>query len=100
MADFMRIKNENPKLKQSEIANQLSHSTSTSQRYRNDINMPSRYRIQPNNNNKRSEKVSNTNLDNKLHGENDLKGPQMTSNDFVKPDTNTKANKKQMYFER
>ena len=39
MADFMGIKNENPKMKQSEIANQLSYSTSTLQRYRNDIDL-------------------------------------------------------------
>ena len=54
MADFMRNKHEYPKLKQSEIANKLSYSTSTLQRYRNDINMLSLYRIQPNNTNKRS----------------------------------------------
>ena len=36
MADFMRMKYENPKLKQSEIANQLGYSSSTLQRYRND----------------------------------------------------------------
>ena len=29
MADFMRVKNENPKMKQSKIANQLGYSTST-----------------------------------------------------------------------
>ena len=39
MADFMRIKNENPKLKQSETANQSGYSSSTLQGYRNDINM-------------------------------------------------------------
>ena len=39
MADFMRVKYENPRLKQSEIANQLGMSSSTVQRYRNDINM-------------------------------------------------------------
>ena len=38
MADFMLIKNENPTLKQSQIADQLGYS-STLQRYRNDINM-------------------------------------------------------------
>ena len=38
-ADFMRIKYEKPKLKQSEIANPLSYSSSTLQRYRNDINI-------------------------------------------------------------
>ena len=31
MADFMRVKDENPKMKQSEIANQLGYSTSTLQ---------------------------------------------------------------------
>ena len=30
LADFMRVKNENPKIKQSEIADQLGYSTSTS----------------------------------------------------------------------
>ena len=39
MADFMKIKYENPKMKQTEIANQLGMSSSTLQRYRNDINM-------------------------------------------------------------
>ena len=34
MADFMRIKYENPKMKQSELANQLGKSSSTLQRYR------------------------------------------------------------------
>ena len=39
MADFMRLRYENPKMKQSEIANQLSLSSSTIQGYRNGINM-------------------------------------------------------------
>ena len=39
MADFMGLKYENPKMKQSEIANQLSLSSSTIQGYRNGINM-------------------------------------------------------------
>ena len=41
MADSMRVKYENPKLKKSEIENLMGSSSSTSQRYRNDINMPS-----------------------------------------------------------
>ena len=49
MADFMRVKYENPRMKQSEIANQLGMSSSTLQRYRNDINMLSPYRTTPNN---------------------------------------------------
>ena len=56
MSKFMCIKFENPKVKQSGIANQLSYSTSTLQRYRNDINMLSPYRIHPNNTNKRVKK--------------------------------------------
>jgi len=56
MADFMRIKYENPKLKQSEIADRLCYSSSTSQRYRKDVNMLSPYRINPINTNKRTKK--------------------------------------------
>ena len=61
MADFLRIKYENPNLKQSEIANQVGYS-STLQRYRNDINMLSSYRIQSFNNNKRTKKPDGKNL--------------------------------------
>ena len=57
MADFMKLKYENPKLKQSEIANQLGISSSTLQRYQSDINMLSPYRFGPNNTKKRSKKV-------------------------------------------
>ena len=39
MADFMRINYENPESNQSEISNQLGSSSSTFQRYRNDMNM-------------------------------------------------------------
>ena len=74
MADFMRVKYENPKMKQSEIANQLGMSSSTVQRYRNDINMLSPYRINPNNTKKRSKKAEIDDIG-------DLKRPQMTSND-------------------
>ena len=56
MADFMKVKYENPKMKQSEIANQLGMSSSTLQRYGNDINMLSPYRISPNNVEKRTKK--------------------------------------------
>ena len=53
----MQIKFGNPKLKQSEIADQSSYSGSTLQRYRNDIYLLSLYRIQPNITNKLSKKV-------------------------------------------
>ena len=52
MADFMRLKYENPTIKQSQTANRIGLSTSTLQRYRNDINMLFPYRINPNNTNK------------------------------------------------
>ena len=77
MADFMRVKYENPKLKQSEIANQLGMSSSTIQRYKNDINMLSPYRINPNNTKKRSKKVQITDFDNNSHDEADVKRHQM-----------------------
>ena len=92
MADFMRVKYENPKMKQSEIANQLGKSASTLQRYRNEVNMLSPYRIDPNNSNKRTKKVKNTNFNNNPHHEADVKRPQMTSNELKT--SQTKSNKK------
>ena len=92
MADFMRIKYENPKLKQSEIANRLCYSSSTSQRYSNVVNMVSPYRINPNNTNKRTKTASNTTFDNNSHHETDVKRPQMTSG---WPQTNQLAIKNQ-----
>ena len=62
MADFMRVKYDNPKMKQSQIANQLDYSASTLQSYKNDVNMVSPYRINPNNTNKRKKRVKILNL--------------------------------------
>ena len=53
LARFMPMKYENPKLKPFGIATQLGYSSSTLQRYRNDINMLSPYIFQSNNTNKR-----------------------------------------------
>ena len=72
-------------MKQSQKANQIGLSTSTLQRYENDINMLSPYRINPNNINKRTKKTSNTSSNNGLHQDPDLKRlkrPQMTPNDL------------------
>ena len=80
MAYFMKVKYENPRMKQSEIANQLGMSSSTLQRYRNDINMLSPYRINPNNVKKRPKKA-------KIDDNSDLKRPQMTS---IDSETNSK----------
>ena len=73
MDDFMWIKYENIKMKQSEVANRLGSSSSTLQRYRIDKNMLSPYRIQSNNTNKWTENVSNTNFINNSHPDHDLK---------------------------
>ena len=94
MADFMRIKFETPKMKQSEIANQLGYSSSTLQRYRNDINMLSPCRIQPININKQIKKALNTIFNNDSHREPDVKRLKKTSNDLKTTQTNTKSNKK------
>ena len=94
MVDFMRVKNENAKLKQSEIANQLGLSSSTLQRYRNYINMLSPYRINPNNTIKRTKKASNTKFDNNSHQEPDVKRPQKTSIDLKITSNETVKNKK------
>ena len=75
MNDFMNIKYQNPKMTQSEISSQLNMSSSTIKRYRNDINMLSPYRTNPNNAKKRQKKAENDD-----NGE--LKRPQSTSNDL------------------
>ena len=87
MADFMKIQYENRRLKQSVIANQLGYSTSTLQRYRNDINMLSPYRIKPHITIKRTKKTSNTNFDNNSHPDSDVKRLRLTSNN-LKPTWN------------
>ena len=87
MADFMKLKYENPRMKQSEIANQLGMSSSTVQRYRNEINMLSPYRINSNNVKKRTKKA-------KIDDNTDLKRPQMTSNDLKTTSDEPIKNKK------
>ena len=81
MNDFMNIKYQNPKMKQSEIANQLNMSTSTIQRQRNDVNMLSLNRINPNNVKKRPKKAKIDENNDIKRGSDDLKRPQITSND-------------------
>ena len=92
MNDFLNIKYQNPKMKQSEIANQLDISSSTLKRYRNDINMLSPYRINQNIGKKRTKKALNTDFDNNSHHEADIQRSQMSPNDLKT--TQTKSNKK------
>ena len=87
MNDFMNIKYQNPKMTQSEISSQLNMSSSTIKRYRNDINMLSPYRISANNVKKRPKKAKIDDID-------DLKRPQMTSNDLKTTLNETVKNKK------
>ena len=88
------MKYENPKLKQSEIANQLGCSFSTLQRCKNDINMVSPYRNQRNNTKKRTKKASNTSFHNNSQGEHDLKRPRLTSNDLKETSNEPVENKR------
>ena len=87
MDDFMNIKYQNPNMKQSEITDHLNMSSSTLQRYRNDINMLSPYRISPNNVKKQSKKA-------KIDDIGDLKRPQTTSNNLNTTSNETVKNKK------
>ena len=87
MAEVMRMKYETSNLKKSQKANQLAYSTSTLQRYRNNMKLLSPYRVQSNVTNERTKITSNTHLDNNSHRECDLKKPQLTSNDLVIPET-------------
>ena len=96
MADFMRVKYENPKLTQSEVANQLGLSTSILRRYRKDINMLSPYRVQQNITNKRTKKAENTKFDNNSQREHDLGRPQMTSNDLKRLQATSNENSKKV----
>ena len=87
MNDFMHIKYQNPSMKQSDIADHSNMSSSTLQRYRNDINMLSPYKISPNNVKKRPKKA-------KIDDIGGLKRPQMTSNDIKTTSNETVENKK------
>ena len=71
-------------MKQSQIADQLCLSSSTIQRYRNDINMLSPFRIQPNNTNKRTNKAKILILTTIHMTKSTLKDLETTSNETVK----------------
>ena len=92
MNDFMNIKYHNPKMSQSQISSQLNMSPSTIQRYRNDINMLSPYRINPNNVKKQQKKT-------KIDNNGDLKRLQLTSND-LKTTSNVKKKQNQTMFQK
>ena len=89
MVRLMKIKSVSPKMQQNQTAKELGYSSSTLQRYRNDINMLSPYGIPHNDTNKKKQKSSNTNLDDISNREHDVQRHQMTSNDVGKPATNT-----------
>ena len=84
MNAFMNIKYQIPKMTQSEISSQLNMSSSLIKRFRSDLNMISRYRINPDNAKKRQKKA-------KIDDNGELKRPQLTSND-LKTTSNDKKN--------
>ena len=90
MNDFMNIKYQNPKTTQTEISSQLNMSSSTIQRYRNDIKMISPYRNNPNNVKKQQKKA-------KIDNNGDLKRPYLTS-DNLKITSNDKKKQNQKVF--
>ena len=75
-ARFMEVNSVNPRVKEDQTAKELGCSSSTLQRYRQDINMLSIYRLSSNTD-KRKRKISIQ--------EHDLERPQMTSNDLKRP---------------
>ena len=87
MARLMDMKSVTPKAKQGQTAKKLGCSNSTLQRYRQNINMISPYRISPNSQ-KRKQGISNreNDLDRPQTTSNDRKRHQMTSNDFKRPE--------------
>ena len=87
MNAFMNINYQTPKMTQSEISSQLNMSSSTIKRYRNDLNMISPYRINPNIAKKRQKKV-------KIDDNGDLKRPQLTSNDLKTTSNDKKTRSK------
>ena len=87
MNDFMNIKYQNPRMTQSEISTQLNMSSSTIKRYRNDINMLSPYRNNPNNVKKRSKKA-------KIDDIGEPKRAQLTSNDLKTTSNDKKTRSK------
>ena len=97
MARFMGIKSMNPKLRQDQIAKEIGFSSSTLQRYRNDKNMPSPYRIPQNNTNKRRQKSSNTNLDDNSNCEHEVQRRQMTSLNLKLP-LNVHLTREKIFF--
>ena len=80
---FRQPKFENPKMKQSELAEHLDYSSSTLKRYRKDIKMLSPYRT--NTTNKRGKEFPNKNFDDKSHREHEHKRSQMSPNEPKRP---------------
>ena len=96
MACFMEIKSVNPRLRQYQIEKELGCSITTLNRYKNDANMLSPWRIPPKNQ-KRRQKISNTNIDDNSNREHDVQRRQMTSIDLAKPDKKTELTVKRTY---
>ena len=97
IAYYRRVKFKKLKMKQSQSATLMGLSSRNLQRYRNDINMLSLYKINPDITIKRTKKTLNTKFDNTSHRDLDLKRPQMISNDFKTSSSGTVENEKHKF---
>ena len=79
MSRFMEPNSSNRTLRQYQIAKERSYSSPTPERYRQEENMPSPYRILSTSHEGR-QKIPNTSFDDNSHQGHDLKRAQKTSN--------------------
>ena len=80
----------NPKLNENEIAKQIGYQFANVKRYRNDINIPSPYRIQSNTK-KRKQKVSNDFSTNEHEPKVKSIQPKRAQKEFIISDLNTNS---------
>ena len=87
MARFKEIKGMNPRLTHNENAKELGYSSAIVKRYRNDINMPSPYRILSNTN--KTKQKSSNDVSNNEHGPKvNPKKPKRAQKELANPESN------------
>ena len=93
MARSMEIKAMNPRLTQNELAKELGYLSATGKQYRNDIELPSRFRIQSNTN-KRKQKIPIDISNNEHEPKVNPNEHKRARKDLTNPETNRKSNKR------
>ena len=93
MARFMEIKAMNPKITQNENAKGLGYSSATVKRYRNDVDLPSPYKLQSNTN-KRKQKFSNDISNNEHEPNVNSNEPKRAQKDLIIAKTDKKSNRR------